>query len=76
MTFKKHTDCVRQNTSNILSHVHTTGKIACVARDKCARCGVLFTHLVAFKRIAVARKRNSLETNHCGSFYNAKEEKQ
>ena len=29
----------------ILSHVHTTKKIACVARERCAKCGVLFTVL-------------------------------
>ena len=42
MTCKKHTDCIQQNTS-ILSHVHTTRKTTCVARDRCARCGVLIT---------------------------------
>ena len=26
-----------------LSHVHTTRKIACVARERCVGCGVLFT---------------------------------
>ena len=44
MTFKKHTDSIPQNTSIIFSHIHTTRKIACVARDRCAECGVLFTH--------------------------------
>ena len=39
-----------QYNSNILSHVHTR-KIACVARVKCARCGVLFTPNVAHKGI-------------------------
>ena len=29
----------------ILSHVHATKKIACVARERCAKCGVLFTVL-------------------------------
>ena len=43
MTFPKHKDSIQQKTSIILSHVHTTRKIACVARDRCARCGVLFT---------------------------------
>ena len=51
--FKKHTDCTHQITSNILSHVHTRNH-ACVARDKCARCGVLFTPPVAYKRVAIA----------------------
>ena len=60
MIFKKHTDCIQQNTS-ILRHVHTTRKIACVARDRCARCGVLFTLPVAYKGIASSCKRNSLK---------------
>ena len=62
MTSKKRTDCIQQDTSNVLSHVHTTRKIACAARDKCVRCGVLFTPPpVAYKGIAIACNRNFLK---------------
>ena len=39
---------------------HDAIKIACVARDGCARCGVLFRHSVAYKGIAIACKQNSI----------------
>ena len=57
MTKKKHTDYDQE----ILFHVHTTRKIACVARERSARCGVLFTPPVAYKGIAIACERNSLK---------------
>ena len=74
MTFTKHTDCNQQKTSIIWSHVHTR-KIACGARERCARCGVLFTPPVADKGIAIACGRNSLDKNHGGSLFNAEETK-
>ena len=49
-------ECRLQN----LSHVHTR-KTACVARERCARCGVLFTHTVACKGSATACQRNPIE---------------
>ena len=43
MTCKKRTDFTPQNTSNILSHVHTTRTIARVAREN-ARGAVCCSH--------------------------------
>ena len=43
-----------------LSHVHAR-KITCVARERCARCGVLFAPTVAYKGIAVGCNRIPLK---------------
>ena len=40
-----------------------TRTIACVTRERCEQCCVLFTHTVAYKGIAVACERNSLKAS-------------
>ena len=57
MTLKTRTDynptiLSRAGLQNV-SHVHTTRIVASVTRERCARCGVQFTHSVAQKGIAI-----------------------